>query len=268
MTKEKNNLSFFIKNLLKETKKTSDNECMVLNQKAEIEYIQMQKKRISYTIEYIDFIVKNNLPNKKIKLLDIGTTPFTFLYKEYFNIEVSTIDKTKLLSNRCKLRDINFKKCDLMKEIIPFNNKEFDICIFTEVFEHLVVRPATIFKEIHKILKDEGFLIFSTPNIATLFNRIKFLLGKPVLESLDKVFQEDHGDEWPHGIGHLREYTMSELVNLLKKYQFNIIKSNHIGNVDFIQDKKLNYLLYFYSLIQKMIPQFRHFNLILAQKRD
>lgn len=264
--KRMNNLDNFIKNLLEETKKTRDRECIELSQRGEIEYIQTAKKRISHVINHIDFIIKNYSSKKPIKLLDVGTTPFTFLYKDYFGIDVSTIDRTNLLKQRCEKRGITFKKCDLMKEKIPFKNGEFDICVFTEVFEHLIVSPANIFKEIRRILKDKGFLIFSTPNIATLFNRIRLLFGKPILKPVDKVFKENCDGGWVHGFGHIREYTLFELINLLKKYQFSIIKFNHIGETDFIKNKNFSLLAFVYLLFQKIVPSFRNYNLILVKK--
>jgi 2-polyprenyl-3-methyl-5-hydroxy-6-metoxy-1,4-benzoquinol methylase len=65
----------------------------------------------------------------------------------------------------------------LASQSIPFEDKYFDIVIFTEVFEHLFAPPTEIMKESLRVLCRGGKLIFSTPNFATLLNRIKLLIG-------------------------------------------------------------------------------------------
>ena len=54
---------------------------------------------------------------------------------------------------------------------IPFEDNLFDAVYFTEVLEHIAVtNPTVIFTEIRRVLKPNGLLVFSTPNICNLSN--------------------------------------------------------------------------------------------------
>ena len=71
----------------------------------------------------------------------------------------------------------NKLKCtfaDLQREF-PAENKKFDLAVFQEGIEHL---PDQLFalKEFHRILKDEGLLIVTTPNYSNLRSRLAYLL--------------------------------------------------------------------------------------------
>ena len=66
------------------------------------------------------------------------------------------------------------------------------------LIEHLHYYYVThVLSEINKSLKPGGYLILTTPNIASLFRRLRLILGK------QPIYQY-----------HLREYTMPELTML------------------------------------------------------
>ncbi len=48
-------------------------------------------------------------------------------------------------------------------ESIPYDDQSFDIVICNNVLEHLS-NPAVVFKEVHRVLRRDGFLIAKTPN--------------------------------------------------------------------------------------------------------
>jgi len=61
-----------------------------------------------------------------------------------------------------------------IEEKFPFNDKEFDFVLLTEVIEH-VFDPLALIGEIHRIIKDRGVLICSAPNASFILNRLVFL---------------------------------------------------------------------------------------------
>jgi O-antigen biosynthesis protein len=59
---------------------------------------------------------------------------------------------------------------------LKFKDKSFDVVFLGETFEHLI-DPRKALKEIRRVLKEKGYLIMTTPNFASLRNRIKTFLG-------------------------------------------------------------------------------------------
>ena len=68
---------------------------------------------------------------------------------------------------------IDFKHCDLSHPL-PFENGTFDYVLFLETIEHLK-NPFSVMDEISRVLKPEGVLILSTPNILNIGSRFRFL---------------------------------------------------------------------------------------------
>lgn len=59
---------------------------------------------------------------------------------------------------------------------LKFKDKEFDVVFLGETFEHLI-DPRRVLKQIRRVLKDDGYLIITTPNFVSLRNRIRTLFG-------------------------------------------------------------------------------------------
>lgn len=122
---------------------------------------------------------------------------------------------TDVFSQVCK-REIKFKKynipisvCDLNYDAIPYPSNSFDCVLFSEVFEH--IQPNSIdhtLSEIHRVLKCDGLIIFSTPNLFDLGNRLLMLLGKTYLDP-----------------SHVKEYSLPDLEFMFKKANLNIVSS-------------------------------------------
>lgn len=57
-----------------------------------------------------------------------------------------------------------------MEEPLPFKDEEFDCVICAEGIEH-ILRPEALFAELARVLKKNGLLIISTPNVQNFFSR-------------------------------------------------------------------------------------------------
>ena len=68
------------------------------------------------------------------------------------------------------------KKADLLS--LPFDEGAFDAVLLLDVLEHveLLEQPKAL-AEIRRVLRDDGVLFMSVPNLAHLHSRLKFLLA-------------------------------------------------------------------------------------------
>lgn len=92
------------------------------------------------------------------------------------------------LSKRLTTLGYNVSACDLNPEQYPYDNftyadldgklpyvkEQFDCVIAEEVIEHLE-NPWLTLREFNRILREEGTLILTTPNILNIFSRTLFL---------------------------------------------------------------------------------------------
>jgi len=72
-----------------------------------------------------------------------------------------------------EMRDINFTKLN-MDEGLPYADKSFDLIVCIEGIEH-IENPHHLIREFKRILKTNGRLILTTPNILNIRSRLKFL---------------------------------------------------------------------------------------------
>ncbi|MBF0204461.1 MAG: methyltransferase domain-containing protein [Desulfamplus sp.] len=96
-----------------------------------------------------------------------------------------------------------------LREGLPFKTESFSVIYLCDVIEHLFFHDIkTLLTEIVRVLKPEGKLIISTPNLNRLGNLIRIMCGyspNPPLyvESCGKTF------------GHIREFAPKELYRIL-----------------------------------------------------
>jgi SAM-dependent methyltransferase len=100
---------------------------------------------------------------------------------------------------------------DLEQVPYPFPAESFDIVLLTEVLEHLREYPLQALSEVSRILRPGGLLLLTTPNAASLQNRLRLALGGSVHTRLH---------DWMFGLPHARharEYTVVELQELVRQ---------------------------------------------------
>ena len=127
------------------------------------------KKKINYELEKIKQIFEKE---KRGKILDLGCGrgDYSKMLKD-FGFEVVACDLDEEFFKYKK--EIEFKKCDINEPLI-FVDSTFDYVLLLEVIEHLR-NPYHFMKEINRILKFNGVLVISVPNILNLKSRLRFL---------------------------------------------------------------------------------------------
>lgn len=142
----------------------------------------------------------------KGNLLDIGCGRGLFLHlMQNEGFTVKGIEFNKEIANYVKKTyDIDVVWGDYDKWM--FNESTFDIITMFHVLEHLQ-QPYEMLMNCHKLLKENGLLIISVPNLYSL----QGLVGKYNWLHLDIPY-------------HLYHFTEKGLIKMLKKTQFKIIK--------------------------------------------
>lgn len=130
-------------------------------------------------------LVKSLLKNSSEKIIvDIGAG----------GNPVSKGIKTKKTITIDGVPDFNPSICCDFSKRIPLENDSCDTIIACEIIEH-IFSPYRFIRECNRILKNKGKIIISTPNLNSLKNRIKVLLGKLpeyCAEPLDDESYERH----------------------------------------------------------------------------
>jgi len=162
------------------------------------------KGRVEYCANYIKSDLKFNGNNK---LLDVGCGRGTLAHFINLNLEFYGIDISENAIFEAN-KVYNFaKQVDLDKDELPFDNNFFDFAVALDVLEH-VYDPLAVIKKIYRVLRYDGELVLSTPNI--LYE--KYL--KDLIRS--RRFPKTSNDQFPYDGGHLHFFTYKDIYQLLE----------------------------------------------------
>jgi SAM-dependent methyltransferase len=171
------------------------------------------------------------------KCLELGANPYftTMLLKHYTGLELflanyfghsnngehhQNVDYKEVNSGIKKSEAFTFQHFNIENDVFPYSDGEFDLIIFAEIIEHLLNDPCKVLREIKRILKPNGTLILTTPNVARLENITKLISGTNIYDP--------YSGYGPYG-RHNREYNRHELDQLLR---FEGFKPTHAFTAD------------------------------------
>lgn len=213
------------------------------------------KLRIEIMINFVkDAFYKSKKDIKKFKILDIGGNTGVIskmLQDKGFNVTVADISKEALKTcKKKKLKTLNFDFNDLF----PINDKSYDLIIAGEVIEH-ILDVELFLNECNRILKEDGYVVITTPNLATFKDRIRFLFGK-----MPRQINPHH----KYLKLHIRQFTYSSLKESLNISGFNLLKfkSNYFV-INIIKNKPI-----FIRSLAVLFPKLSASLIMLANKNN
>ena len=163
------------------------------------------------------------------RCLEIGANPYftTLLLDEYTELALTLTNyygETTLETTTETLRYRNSHGetaekaftshlVNVERDRFPFEEHAFDVVLFCEVIEHLLMDPMAALREINRVLRPGGRLVLTTPNVNRLENVISLIAGANIYDPYS-----GHG---PYG-RHNREYNGHELTRLLEFAGFDV----------------------------------------------
>lgn len=182
-----------------------------------VPYVNDALPRFLRTLELLPF-------EKDLDVLEFGANPYLFsiLLGRFFdyrlqftNFTASTIFDREITRGSQRIRseqygeDHEFSYSSFNLELVPppFPEESFDVVLFCEILEHLVIDPLAIFPRLYGLLKPGGLLVITTPNAVRLVNVANLLAGS-------NFFDRYHPENGVYG-RHNREFTVGELERLL-----------------------------------------------------
>ena len=150
-------------------------------------------------VRWVDSVL-HALP-KEARLLDVGAGEGA-LVERYHN------EGWDIVGVDSAYESPHVKKADLLS--LPFDDSSFDTVLCLDVLEHveLLAQPKAL-SEIARVLKDDGRLLLSVPNLAHLHSRLKFLFAGKLTRT--SAVERHPGDR-----------PVAEYVEMLEKAGFHV----------------------------------------------
>tara|TARA_Y100000310_G_scaffold324261_1_gene385930 strand:- start:638 stop:1366 length:729 start_codon:yes stop_codon:yes gene_type:complete len=197
-------------------------------------------------------IMKKLKLSEDAEILDAGCGDgrFTQILAKSFEGSVKGLEYSNEGIKLCRDKGLDVQFADF-NEGIPFGDKMFDVIYAGEILEHLY-NPDRFLEECRRVLKDNGHLIVTTPNLCNWYNRVLMLFGiQPVFietSTIDtrvgagilKFMKKDS-----HPVGHVRIFNATALEDIFKLHKFKLVKKQ--GEVFEHFPKKLAFLDRFFS---------------------
>jgi len=166
------------------------------------------------------------------KLAEFGAAPFFLtLALRRLDYEVTGIDIDPTRFGRM-IRETNLRivRCDIETEALPFETASFDAALFNELFEHLRIDLVHTMGELRRVLKPEGLLLLSSPNLRSLQGILNFLLRNRATSCAEDIHGEYEKLRKFGHMGHVREYTTREVCEFLDLVGFRVERMIFRGN--------------------------------------
>jgi 2-polyprenyl-3-methyl-5-hydroxy-6-metoxy-1,4-benzoquinol methylase len=158
--------------------------------------------------------------SEKLKILDVGCGTGEIAEQfQKLGLDIYGMDCAENQLELANRKGIKTKYGD-MRSDFPYENQQFDVLFLGEVIEHLVdVRP--FITEVNRVLKIGGLLVVTTPNLAGLNDRLRFLFGYNPRHTTPLSRQ--------HYL-HIRPFTYNTLKELLEiaGFAIKVFKSNKV----------------------------------------
>jgi methionine biosynthesis protein MetW len=179
-------------------------------------YFTLSAERLKKVISLID--------EKEGKMLDVGCGDGTITRKiaDAKKFQAFGIELVEKNVKKAKEKKVNAKKCDLLKEKIPFPENYFDFVYSGEFLEHIIA-PEEALQQIYRVLKPGKEVIITVPNTAAWYNRILLLFGF-LPYWVDSGSKNNYGVPYGVACGHLKAFNKRAIKRMIEEEGFKVKK--------------------------------------------
>lgn len=169
----------------------------------------------SKKLEFFLGEIKKKADKKAIQILDLACNEGSLTEKYGKYGEIWGIDINAEAMKKAKAKKLNVILGDVFNIGDLFKGKKFDVVIAGDIIEHVFDTDGLIV-EVKKILKQDGVLLLSTPNLLSAGRRAMALIGK-------NPYCEYSTTNDGINVGHIRYYTYKNIKDQLHKHKFKNI---------------------------------------------
>lgn len=183
------------------------------------EYVHFHKDRIAFDLDLV-----RRHGGATARIIEFGALPLLLTAPlAQLGYPLVSVDlRPERFSHAIAALGLDVVKCDIEHESLPFPDNSFDVAVFNELFEHLRIDPIFTMREVKRVLKPGGILLLSSPNLRSLAGIANFLLKNRCYSCEADPYEEfSKLGRFGH-MGHVREYTTTEISGFLTAIGFEM----------------------------------------------
>ncbi|MDP2768132.1 MAG: class I SAM-dependent methyltransferase [Candidatus Methanoperedens sp.] len=196
----------------------------------------------------------------KVLEIGVGSGRLANLLTIRKKCRVYCVEKDAAMAGIAKTKCLEMLNMDIETEELPYEGGLFDCIILGNVLEHMK-EPSKILANLKKHLSDNGFLIYSVPNIVNWHSRMTIFFGK-----------FEYAENGVFDKSHLRFYNLNSAKKLAQNAGYRITRLDVTPSI-YLFKERLNFLWYKLAVLWKnlfadeFIIQARKSNMELSPQR-
>ncbi len=177
-------------------------------------------------------IIFKQIPiGSKVLEIGVGSGRLANLLSIRKKCRVYCVEKEPAMAGIAKNKCVEMLNMDIETEELPYGAGAFDSILLGNVLEHMK-EPSMVLADLKKYLSDDGFLIYSVPNIVNWHSRMTIFFGR-----------FEYAENGVFDKSHLRFYNLNSAKKLAEDAGYKITRLDVTPSV-YLFKEKLNFLWY------------------------
>ncbi len=170
-------------------------------------------------------------PDSRVLEIGVGSGRLANLLSLEKKCRVYCVEKEPAMAFIARNKCVEMLNLDIETGKLPYSTGFFDCIVLGNVLEHMK-EPPKILAKLKKYLSDEGFLIYSVPNIVNWHSRTTIFFGK-----------FEYAESGVFDRTHLRFYNLNSAKKLAEEAGYEIVRLDVTPSI-YLFKEKLNFLWY------------------------